>query len=413
MLLSVVSGIFFSCESEDNVFDFELENKTQVQFKEINLPARSIFIDSLRTDNETTIIVGNYNDSAFGDIEAKAYCQLSYSDGRVPADTLTFDSLQLRLNLANFLTNDTDSTGYFYIYNFREDLLGSVVYLKDMTHTNGVLVDSVEIKAGEYDQNIRVRADHLGARVFNLMAGQSSNIIFEGYTLNLAIIPKEGNQSAMTFNLRSDSSLLVFYSHYDTLNYTTELSFNGRLFSNISNDYGSGELNGVTERTPFDLPENRLAVNSIFGLYNYLDLADLQEFASAEENENIIINRALITTDYSTSDKELVDGLRYYFYKNGIGFKGEGVLTDPYFTVVLTNQSYYTASQEVLVSSLDKADGNYASDITFFIESYYNHYLFEGEYLTDALVATPNSFVTLQESNLGDTKLKLYYTIVE
>ena len=65
--------VFFGCqESQDNLF-VNIDDVTNTTFIEFDLHATNILIDSLRTDDVRTVLVGNYLDDSWGKISAKSY----------------------------------------------------------------------------------------------------------------------------------------------------------------------------------------------------------------------------------------------------------------------------------------------------------------------------------------------------
>ena len=88
---------------------------------ELVLPSRSIFIDSLRTDNESRLIAGNYRDERFGSIKAEAYSEVTFDEGQIIYDTLQYDSLIVNLTIDNFLTNDPGFQASFSLHKLSEE----------------------------------------------------------------------------------------------------------------------------------------------------------------------------------------------------------------------------------------------------------------------------------------------------
>lgn len=414
----LAAGIFFSCESETNTFDFDLENNTSVELIDLVLPSRSIFVDSLRTDNEFTVVAGKYSDARFGTIEAEAFTEISYSEGRIISDSLQYDSLIIKLTIENFVSNDPSLEGSFGIYGVREDLERSVVYLKDRDGITGILRDSMRFTLrDQFDslkQNIKVNANFLGQYLYSELIDDDVNIEADGFITDLAFVSTDVNQSAITINLDSDSTEILLYTSFDTVSYETRFVFSDLVhYSSIINDYQGTELEGLEDRSLFDLNDETQVISPIFGVYNYLDLSPLQDFIV--EYGKVLINRAEIRSSLMGSNKEEIPNLRYYFHDQNYGFKGEGIFTNGYFTAVLANQAYIDGATQLLIASLDKDESVYTQDITFFIENYYNYYVRQNDFLADGIVLTPNRFVTLQESELqhpSSTTVKIYVTSI-
>jgi hypothetical protein len=415
-LVLIATGLFFSCNSEEEPFDFGLENNTSVEFVELVLPSRSIFIDSLRTDNESTILAGTYRDNRFGQIEAEGYTQINYTSGDLVSDTLQYDSLVVHLTVDNYASNNDDLSVNLDLFTIDQDIESSVVYLKQNNGSPRTFVDSLSFTLSDtsevMNQNVRIKADHLGSFLFRRLTQDS--ISSYGHLLDVVFRSSELNSSIVTFNVLSDSSEIFLYTSYDTTVYESRLTFQTQHYTHISNDLSGSEISNINDREVFDLSSNEQFISPIFGIYNYVDLTPLKDFV--QNNDNILINSAEISTPLLSFAKQKVSGLRYYFYKDDIGIKGEGIFSDGANTAVLSSTAYRDQSFNVLaIGTLNEEEATYTSDLTFFTEFYYYYFAGEQQFLVDGLVLTPNAFVTLQEIELNNpsTTVKLYYTSIE
>lgn len=417
-LAMLAAGFFFSCESETSTFDFDLENNTRVRLIELELPSRSIYIDSLRTDNESRLITGNFVHDRLGTVAAEAYSEITYTEGRVIADTLRFDSLIINLTIENFLTNDPQFGASFTIHKLTEELEPSIVYLKDrqidVRGAIDTLTFTLEPTADGERQNISFRADRWGRDIFSRISIDSVGQVISAVVDEVGLIPVPGNQTAVEINLDSDSTELVLYSSYDTLSFETRFEFTTNRYSYINHDRAGSEIDGLDNAAIFDFSDGNQMISSLFGVYNYLDLTPLKDFISS--NESILINQAEINTSALSSSSEEIGNIRYYFHKQAYGFSGEGLFSNGLLNAILTNAAYLNGEPSILVSTFNEDVNRYDQDITFFMESYSNFYLDQGIYIADGLVVTPDDFVSLEESLLtspSSTTLIIYATSVE
>ena len=67
-LIVLLILIFFACETDDTGLSVNIDNITDVSYAEFELKTTNLFVDSLRTDNDSSILVGSYNDVLFGEI---------------------------------------------------------------------------------------------------------------------------------------------------------------------------------------------------------------------------------------------------------------------------------------------------------------------------------------------------------
>ncbi len=417
-LAMLAAGFFFSCESGTSSFDFDLENNTRVQLVELVLPSRSIFIDSLRTDNESRLIAGNYSDERFGSIKAEAYSEVTFVEGQIIYDTLQYDSLIVNLTIDNFLTNDPGFQASFSLHKLSEEFETSLVYLKENKMGIRAQIDSVSFPLiptlDSQTQNVSFKANKWGRDIFTKITVDSVGQIINATVDNIALIPIEGNQTAISINLDSDSTELVLYSSYDTIAYETKFRLTSNNHSYISRVTTGNENNNMDDAAVFDMSDDSQLISSLFGVYNYVDLTPLQEFIAS--NKTLLINQAEINTSVQASSRDEVSEMRYYFYDEQYGFRGEGIFENAFLNAVLSNTAYLEGSSTLLVSEFNSEDEIYEQDITFFIESFANYYSEEGEFFANGLVLTPAEFVTLQESllrNPSSTSIIIYATSIE
>ena len=96
-----VALFFFSCEDENTLLGFKNPvPKFNVAFVDIPLTSNSFLIDSIITDNKTgssALLIGKYNDPAFGAVTATPVLNINYTSGsRIPGDAI-FDSVTFSL----------------------------------------------------------------------------------------------------------------------------------------------------------------------------------------------------------------------------------------------------------------------------------------------------------------------------
>jgi hypothetical protein len=408
VLLSFI--LLVACESEDNSFDFNLDKGTSVERLEIALPSRSIFIDSLRTDNENNLIVGNYDHPELGDLSASSYSSLTFIEGRLPNDTLTFDSLKINLYVDSYKSSDDSGELQILVSQYEGEIQSSIVYLKgeslSLTRSYDTLMHTL---SGDNIQKISINAPILGQRLFREMNSDNPEVS-SGYTTKIALSPVVGNQTAISFDKRVDSTEFVLYTSYDTLVFETKLVFGTNSFSNVDIDRSASQLNSIADRSLFDSPSGQQAISPLFGVFTYLDLEEVIAFITS--SDRILINNAVISTATPTRRSFVSEELRYYFYDETYGFRGEGILTRPLGTIIISNDWYTTRTPEIQLGSFNSDSSEYNADVTFFVESLYNIYQQDSTLITEGLVLTPNRFLSLRESSLSPNanKLVIYYT---
>ncbi|MEQ9007333.1 MAG: hypothetical protein RLP12_05580, partial [Ekhidna sp.] len=84
--LIMLIPVFFGCETQgDFGIKYPLEIDANVKYVEFTLPATNIYLDSLRTDGENRILVGNYSDLLTGSVSAEGYFNFTYEKGPLPS----------------------------------------------------------------------------------------------------------------------------------------------------------------------------------------------------------------------------------------------------------------------------------------------------------------------------------------
>ena len=420
LIPAVIAMAFFSCEQgnglevEDDAF-----NNTSVEFQEFSLHTTNIFIDSLRTDSENAIVTGRFSHPVFGSIEATGYAELNIAGGSIPADTLYYDSLLLKLQLENFRTQDGGNVE-LYVKSLKKGkyfpnnvLFDDVIYL--YTHDlvqDSLVVDTLRFNVTSANQVVSYKANSLGKYIFdrlNLLSTTSEKLKFSDI---LAIYSAENNLSALTVDLLSDSSRMVMYMHDDSATvYETRLDFKSNHITHITRNTAGTVIENLQTTDTFSVSSDFTYVSPLFGVYSLVGLHPFIDFV--QNSGKIIINKAELVSETDVLDVP-ISSLRYYIHDEQYGIHGEGVYKDAKNYVVLSNESYFNNNTTQLFTN--KLDSTvYAGDVTFFTQYAVNQYIENKKITAHNLVVTPNKFVSLQESRLlaPGVKLRIYYTTLK
>ena len=129
--------LIFSCEQDEKTININLKGITNTSYAEFTIPTSEIFIDSLRTDDSDFILVGDYEDPLLGLLSAEAYFEIQYDSGAVIGDTLSLDSVVLKLKIQDQLMENNVAFFNMDLLVLRDSLFSQAVYLA----TNKLMVD--------------------------------------------------------------------------------------------------------------------------------------------------------------------------------------------------------------------------------------------------------------------------------
>jgi hypothetical protein len=401
-LIIVSSALcLFGCNDDDEGLLFNVETDTRVIFEELDLATTNIFIDSLRSDNEPNLLTGSVT-SDLGNVTATGLIRYAYRSGDIITPGMEFDSLMMFILLDDLRTEVTDTRDRFLIGRANKELFEEAVYLSDYdAEVDSIPIDTVNILVNRTNSFSKDSLDGFGRYLFSRL--QEADSVTEDFQDVMAIYPSDETQSMLSISLDPDSTYLVLYAHQDSVLYETQFGFTNVYYTNLKRE----RVNSINDLDTSQVFNDFSILSPLFGAYTLVDLTPLKDFIAG--NEQSIVNKAEFVISVAGTD-QAVDEIKYYFYKPESGFRGEGLLSDPFNTAILTNQGYLPISNNPLISRLEN-DG-YVGDATIFIESYMNRFFLDGTYLTDRLVLTGNRFLILDESRILDdqVKLRLYYT---
>ena len=129
IIIGLLLLIISSCEQDDKTINVSLNGVTNTSYAEFTIPTSEIFIDSLRTDDSDFILVGDYEDPLLGVLSAEAYFEIQYDSGAVIADTLSLDSVVLKLKIQDQLMDENVASFNMDLLLLRDSLFSQAVYL--------------------------------------------------------------------------------------------------------------------------------------------------------------------------------------------------------------------------------------------------------------------------------------------
>ncbi len=446
--LMILISVFFGCETQNDLgIRYELDSDANVKFVEFTLPATNIYIDSLRTDGENRILVGDYNDPLTGSVSAEGYFQFSYEKGPMPRkkqtknvpnpnDTLKLDSLVITFESNAIIPLRGSSFQEFDLFELQDSLESSAIYLSGLQQTAGD-------KIGSYSKSINTVLDTLyrikldgpySQSFFELIsdiAADTTKSISSYVFKSLGLIPNSSSQSIASFNLVSDTSRLVLYSSpvnpesKDTT-YLTYFRFTGKNYSHLKRDRSGSNYDGIVEKSNFDLQNGKTIIDPLAGLSTALTITELEDFF--EENPNILINNATISFNFeSENNRDTLVNFINFFRKSDNGIFGPATVSNPFGNIVMSDNGYLNFQNAPATGSLSSSKNKIILSSTLFYQQLYKEFTPPNDSLThinissgasvpiDDLVLISPTDVTLQRTIFKENgiKLRLYYTEVD
>jgi hypothetical protein len=446
-------GILVGCEESNEIGDVLTlgENNIEVLYKEISLPAKNVYIDSIRTDNDGRILVGNYNDPDFGHTVATAYSQFgffntSFQPRKDSNHEFVIDSAFVDLIVSYYHSNDSLQSNSFEFHTLADTLINNVYFLSSFktpynseivsstnSFTNVSLNDTLRVKLTNAFSNQLL--EHLDESVVSrYLLDDSDNVTDTIYNINpdalknyfkgLAIVASPSNNSIIGFNLSDNSSNLGIYFKIkgetesqevsSLIEFTTASTYAN--YYSLEVDRSSTTLNILNKDE--SLIDPILTDNSILylqpgsGVHPIINFKPYLDFV--ETLDNIIINRAdisLSVTDTNSSFKYFnkPTDLRFFLYSGGRNINVTGLLNNSIDnTLILNNNTYFGAQLTHFRPVFNETENSYSGDITLF-----SQFVESGDIKADSLIVIPTDVSSMNRVIFdgNSVKMKIYYTV--
>lgn len=435
--------VFLGCEtSEDPGIDYELDSNASVKFVEFILPAENIYIDSLRTDGENKLLVGNYTDPIAGTVSTEGYFQFFYESGPlprpliteanpIPTDSLTLDSAFLILEGNTSLSTGALGLQEFDVFTLQDSLISSAVYLSSLE-----LVKEQQI--GSFSKEIQVQEQSLfqtrlsndfSSSLFSQLGEISqdpSRLAASEVFKSLGLSPRSTSEVLTEFSLDSDSSRIVLYTSPRNPNtkdttYITTLSLSGKNFSKI--DRSSATYGMQEDQATFSFSNGETVIDPLYGLSTTFEITQLNSFFNS--NENIIINSAILALSFKEDVSRDYLTRFYSFFNKENGFFAPAVVSNSFSNLIMNDNAYLNGQNNPSISQINSNNEQLDVNATLFFQTLYNNYnefgdlVFrnqsgQGTFPLTEIVLISQSDVTLQRTifQKDGIKLRLYYTEV-
>lgn len=443
--LIILISVFYGCEtSEEPGIEYPLNTNVNVKLKEFILPASNLYIDSLRTDSEGRILVGNYTDPIFGTIKAEGYMSLSYVLGSLPGNQIlsgyVYDSARISIiNTPSLITNGASNQS-FKINQLIDTLQSDLKYLANLKKASFREI-------GSHQFSVLNSADTTYGNI--LLSNAFGSDLFqkglENGTMATSDWPSIGISAGMDSELISsvlmsnDTSRLYLYitspdaireivnmdtSFRDTT-YRAEFVFSTTNFTHL--DRSGSQFDGTPEKTDFDFADGSTMIDPLFGVSTSLNVDQLADFF--EENENILLNDVTLSFEFDVDGdtSSQVTNFMAYIRKEDNGFFGPAVFTTAasFSNIIMSDEAYLGQSTSPSFAHLSTSKTKILLRATLFFQSVYQEYLdtqiLQFKPLED-VIKPISEFVLISPTDVtlnrtifkkNGIKLRVYYTEVD
>ncbi|MEP5614251.1 MAG: DUF4270 family protein [Cyclobacteriaceae bacterium] len=422
--LIILISVFLGCDAaEDLGTQFDLDSNIDVKLAELALPSSNLYIDSLRTDGESRLVVGTYNDPLTGRVTAEGYFQFDFQRGFMPGDSLQYDSIQLVLATGEILPLSGTSPLEIDVFEIEDTLINNIIYLSTKEETKSRQVGNLTSTVSSDDELIALRLDDTyGQEIFDFLNDFPDSInthFFKG----LALSSGASNQSLISFNTAADTSRLRLFMTGDTT-YFAEFDFQPSVHTSIVRDRSTSPFSGIQEKQTFDLPDGRTVLDPLSGITTTFNVDTLETFFA--DNPNILINTTTIDfKEEGFTSRDTLQGFHLYFRRPDGGIFGPAIVQNSFANIVMADQGYLSGSSTPASVLYNTSTDQYLVRPTLFFQSLYNNYLNSGNLVYveplrgDTIQISEIVLVNPIEMTLDQTvfsndgiKLRIFYTEV-
>lgn len=442
--LMMLIPVFFGCEtSQDLGIQYDLGTDANVKFEEFTLPATNIYIDSLRTDGEARVLVGNYMDPLTGNVSAEGYLRYTYESGPLPRqsdtddetflDTLKLDSIIVLLETNAIIPRQGSSFQEFSIYDLQDSLENSAIYLAGLQQTPSTLAGTFSSSINtETDTLYSVKLDDGYAQAFfdnvSEIARDPDRSISTTIFKSIGFIPGASSESIASINLASDTTRIMMYTSplspdaQDT-SYLTYFQFNGKHYSYLNRDRSGTEFASIDNFGDLSLASGETVIDPLAGISTAFSIASLETFFN--ENPNILINNATLSLEFeSEANRDTLPRFMNFFRKSDGSIFGPATANNAFGNIIMSDQGYLVSQSDPATSFLNDDNSQILLTSTLFYQQLYGEFINSLVYQNpvgdelisiDNLVTISTADVILQRTIFKNNgiKLRLYYTEVE
>jgi len=407
--------LLLGCKEEN--FGLELppdSQQTELKFVEFTLPATNVYFDSLRTDGQTNLLVGEYTDDVSGSVTTSSYAEFKFRNGHLPVDSIwlsdsvvlhqvNYSSSRLILDANEVITDEELASQHLELYELQDSIFGGVLYLSNKTISKGNFVGegdiSLDLPTVDFSNDtlfypIEIPLDDFyGSGLFDNLFDNSSaarplGFVIEGsldngiflYDLlsdtSELLLEMTGIVTDTTgMDTSSDTTLIASFRLATLLNNVPIIENN---FINVDRDRAGSDFELIEDRKELDPSFDFVYFNPLAGIHPKIDLTEFLEFAKSDTAENVFIQEARLSVELeeNTTTGIDVDFARYYFTNkvdDEIQVNWPGILSNPFGTLMLNDGAYAGAQASVATHVYDTTLLIYEGSPTLFTQLVYDN----------------------------------------
>ena len=426
IIIGLLLLIISSCEQDDKTINVSLNGATNTSYAEFTIPTSEIFIDSLRTDDSDFILVGDYEDPLLGVLSAEAYFEIQYDSGAVIADTLSLDSVVLKLKIQDQLMDENVASFNMDLLVLRDSLFSQAVYLASKKLVVDKAVQNVAKTVLKSDSLLTFSGMDLGYYLYGQLKSLEKSDQYL-YRSEFAFLPTAENEALLSFDLASEDTKILIYSKdpRDSL-FVTQFRFSSIHFTQLERDKSNTDLVGVSNLDSFQLADEYSITNPLQGLFTVLDFSEVMLFLN--QLDNFILNSVELEVGLTAASVDPISGVNFYIFNTHGGIDGSvfaslNLVTQGNLDYVSTfNQAAndFILSEESFISGAGAlsplvskiSELTYNSIITLALEDQYIRKTFFEEDQIEKLIMISDDRLTLNQSFVkkGSVTVKIYYT---
>ena len=231
-------------------------NQIGVFYRDFELDAKVILLDSFRTTNSSILIAGHETDDFFGTTEATGYSRMfmDFTADR-PTNEAVFDSAFFGLDFVSVNGSNLDQEKRYTVHRLTEPILDTVYYNFDKLAYGVSPIAEAEIIFDDVrDTALVVPLETAFAEELFLKlrdSRQFQNLFeFRNYFPGFAVKARQGDNTTAGIALGADTQMTLYY-HYagDTASTKfTFTTFSSRSFNGIDSDRSGTPTEIVTEK---------------------------------------------------------------------------------------------------------------------------------------------------------------------
>ena len=287
--LALLSIPFISSCSDPASVGLELapgNNQIGVFYKEFNLDAQVVLLDSFNTVNSGVLVVGNETDPFFGKTEGTGYSRL-YIDVTKdrPLSTAILDSMFFNLDVVSVNGSNLDKPKKYTVHKLSEPLLDTLYYnFDELTYEASPIAEVSFTFKDIRDTVLRLPVSEVfREELFGKLkrGNEFDNLFnFRRYLPGVAVKAKEGDDATIGVSLGGNTGISVFF-HYegDTVSKRYDITtFSSRSFNGIKSDRSGTPTQNVTEYGKSYDVGSLVGMKSTMAMAMKIDTSPIDEF---------------------------------------------------------------------------------------------------------------------------------------